>query len=288
MKVKVDLVERLRTDYPVQLLCKTLSLGVSTYYRHQDATSSPDPDSVRALIVQIFREHRGRYGSPRITAELRARGLEVNHKRVERIMFQEGLRARSKPRRKQTTTDSEHEDPIAPNLVQRRFQAEELNRLWFTDTTCVATREHWLYLTCVMDACSKRIVGWSMSTYNDRHMVCRALSMALHDRKPEPGLVIHSDRGSTFASADVRHLLESYEVQRSMSRKGNCYDNAVQESFFASFKRETRAGRGVYDSHDSARREIFEYINLYYNTKRRHSQLDYLTPNEHEMLIKQA
>ncbi len=289
MTLKVAVIDQLRSEYPVALLCRLLSLGTSTYYRHQTSAAMTDDDArLTAVIRQIYHEHRGRYGSPRITADLCAQGIQVNHKRIERLMREAGLRARTRRRTKTVTTDSRHDHPIAPNLVSRQFQVKELNRVWFTDTTCVATRQGWLYVTVVMDGCSKRIVGWAMSAQNDRHMVHKALSMALRWRRPAPGLVLHSDRGSTFASLKVRNLLETWEVKRSMSRTGDCLDNAVIESFFASLKRETDAGRGVYNSLDTAQAAIFHHIEAYYNPKRRHSCLGYCSPNEYEMLIQQA
>lgn len=288
--MKVEAVTALRTAYPVKRLCELLELATSTYYRHHAAAErepAPAADGVRSRVRQIFAEHQGRYGARRITAELRSDGLPVNHKRVERCMNLDGLRAVRKRTRTPTTTDSHHQEAIADNLVDRNFTVAELNQVWFTDTTYVATTEGWLYLTCVMDGCSKRIVGWAMSQRNDRFMVREALIMAFSHRATDETLIVHSDRGSTFASQTVRSLLDSYKAQRSMSRKADCYDNAVQESFFATLKREMDI-RGVTKSLDNTRTDIFKYIETYYNPKRRHSTLGYFSPLEYENMLRQT
>ncbi len=288
--MKVEAVTALRSAYPVCRLCELFDLGTSTYYRHQAAAAhgpAADDDGVRSMVRQIFAEHQGRYGARRITADLQARGLRVNHKRVERFMHLDGLNAERKRPRTTATTDSNHQQSIAENLVARNFSIEELNQVWFTDTTYVATSEGWLYLTCVMDGCSKRIVGWAMSQRNDRFMVRDAFTMAFTRRMTDETLIVHSDRGSTFASKTIRDLLKTHKARPSMSRRADCYDNAVQESFFATMKREMDIRR-VIKSIDSTRTDIFTYIETYYNTKRRHSSLGYSSPREYERILLQA
>ena len=280
--MRIEVINKMRERYPVATLCRLLQVQRSVYYWY-GRRSVDDQAALRASIRRLYEQHRGRYGSPRITHALRAEGWVVNHKRVERLMRLEGLRARMHRRRSVRTTDSRHSLPIAPNRLEQRFTVDSIDKVWLTDTTYVPTREGWLYVTTVLDLCSKRIVGWSMSHRNDRHMVCDALTMALELRRPGKDLILHSDRGSTFASHDVRTLLAAHGVKQSMSRKGNCYDNAPAESWFATFKRESDAG-DIYPTRSIARADIFEYIELYYNNYRLHSALNFYSPIQYERL----
>jgi putative transposase len=231
-------------------------------------------------IRRIYAKSRRTYGSPRIQAELRAEGVVCNHKRVARLMRLVGLQAR-RHRRKVTTTDSKHEFPIAPNLLNRQFETEGPNLKWVSDITYIPTREGWLYLAVIMDLFSRKIVGWSMGPAITADLVEDALRMALYEREPNPGLLHHSDRGSQYASNQTRQILVANHIQVSMSRTGNCYDNAVIESFFSTLKCELIYLED-YQTRTEASVDIFEYIATFYNTVRRHSTLGYLSPNQFE------
>ncbi len=283
------MIEQFGSDVPIKRLCSLFSMSVNSYYRQRRTQDQRGDDTALAKEIHtIFLNSRSCYGIRRVTAMLHRQGYIVNHKRVERLMRSLGLRARQWRKKHGGTTDSNHTQSVAANLVKRQFQVDVPDRVWFTDTTYVATREGWLYLTCVMDACSKRIVGWSTSRRNDRFMVHRALKAALEWRKPAEGLIVHSDRGSTFASKLVCDLLTSWKAVRSMSRRADCYDNAVIESFFATLKREGAFRRGVNKAYDTTRSDIFQYIVLFYNRTRIHSTLGYRSPKEFEEQLDQA
>jgi putative transposase len=233
-------------------------------------------------VAAIYRESRGRYGSPRVHAELRERGQRTGRKRVARLMQTAGLRARER-RRFRCTTDSRHSLAIRQNLLERQFTVPAPNCGWVTDITYMWTLEGWLYLAVILDLFSRRVVGWSLSERLERGIVLDALKMALQDRQPPQGLLHHSDRGSQYASHEYQQLLAAHGIQSSMSRKGNCWDNAVAESFFATLKVEL-VYQSRWNTRTQARNEVFEYIELFYNRQRRHSALSYLCPNEFEHL----
>ena len=269
--------------YPVGSQSQALDVSRSGYYAWRARQERPDDGSLRALIEHIRRIHkksRRTYGSPRICAELRAQGMVCNHKRVARLMRLEGLYGR-RTRRKVGTTDSKHNYPIAPNLLNRQFHAEAPDTKWVADITYIPTREGWLYLAAVMDLYSRKIVGWSMNARITADLVEDALRMALYERQPDPGLLHHSDRGSQYASEQIRQILAANHMDVSMSRTGNCYDNAVMESFFSTLKCEW-VHHQDYKTRSEASRDIFEYIAGFYNTVRRHSALSYLSPNQFE------
>jgi len=224
---------------------------------------------------------KSRYGSPRIVEELRARGYAISRKRVERLMRADGLAAKHS-RKFRVTTDSKHGHPVADNTLARQFEADVPDARWAADITFVWTNQGWLYLAVVLDLFSRRIVGWQMNNRINRQLVIGALQMALKARRPESGLLHHSDRGSQYASHDYRKMLEEAGCVCSMSRKGNCWDNAPVESFFATLKRELIHGRR-FQTREQARSEIFEFIEAWYNRKRRHSALGYMSPAEYEM-----
>jgi transposase InsO family protein len=212
--------------------------------------------------------------------ELRARGQRNGRKRIARLMRVQGLRARPR-RRYRTTTDARHGLPVAPNLLARRFAVAQPNTAWVTDMTYIWTPQGWLYLAVIIDLFSRRVVGWSMSDRIDRQLALDALRMALAQRRPPRGLIHHSDRGSQYASADYQQVLAAYGIRASMSRRGDCWDNAVAESFFASLKLEL-VYQVQWPSRAAARTAIFEYLELFYNRRRRHSSLGYLSPAEFE------
>jgi len=233
-------------------------------------------------IKTIFKQSRQTYGRPRIHAILREQGIYCGGKRVARLMRQAKLKVKRK-RSYKVTTQSNHNLPVAPNLLNQQFTATQPNQIWLADITYVATAEGWLYLAAVLDLYSRRIVGWSMQPTLNRKLVLSALDMALKLRNPPAGLLHHSDRGSQYASRDYQATLATYELLPSMSRRGNCYDNAPMESFFATLKVECIRGV-VYSSRLEARAELFEYIEMFYNRQRIHSQLGYKSPVAYEAL----
>ena len=240
------------------------------------------------LCVALHGEHqesRRRYGVPRIQYALELKGERVGTKRVARLMQQPGLRGR-RPKRFVHTTDSAHEQPIAPNTLARQFVVEAIpaqDRVWTSDITYVATREGWLDLAGVLDLGSRRVIGWAVRATLERELTLAALTMALTHRQPAPGVLLHFDRGSHYASEDYRALLATHGLEGSMSRRGNCWGNAVAESFFATFKFEL-AHEADWATRDAARADMFEFIEVWYTRERRHSSLGYCTPVEYEAL----
>jgi transposase InsO family protein len=232
-------------------------------------------------IVRIYQQNHQVYGSPRIHAVLRAEGQCCGKKRVARLMRERGLSA--KPRKHRTrTTDSQHEQPVAPNLLNREFTATEPNTKWVADITAIWTSEGWLYLSVVLDIYSRLVVGWAMDAHRDEALVEQAARMALARRRPEPGLLHHSDRGSQYTAADYRELLAQSGIVVSMSGKSDCYDNALIESFFGTLKTEC-VDRESFASRSQARLVIFEYLEVFYNRQRLHSSLGYLSPVTYEL-----
>lgn len=264
-------------------MCRQAGVSRSGYYASRTRPESQRARETRCLLVEIraiHEESRRTYGSPRVHAELRYRGIRCGVNRVARLMQAAGIRAVSR-RRYRHTTDSRHDYPVAPNLLKQDFRVEGSNRVWLTDITFVPTEEGWLYLSVVLDLCSRRAVGWAMAARIDRQLTIAALQMALGRRRPEAGLVHHSDQGSQYACYDYQRLLSSHGLQCSMSRRGNPYDNAVTESFFKTLKAEL-IYRRRFGSREEAKAAIAEYIELFYNCRRRHSALGYLSPAEYE------
>jgi putative transposase len=233
-------------------------------------------------IETIFIESKRRYGSVRVHQALRKRRRHVSRKRVVRLMQQRQLKA-SSPRRFVRTTDSRHDSPIAPNVLEQDFRAERVNQKWAGDITYVPTAEGWLYLAVFLDLYSRRVIGWAMSDTLGGELTRRALEMALEDRRPSGRLVVHSDRGVQYAAGAYRQMLADWSITPSMSRRGNCYDNAVSESFFATLKKEL-VHRERYRTRREAELSIFEYIEVFYNRERLHSTIGYATPVEFEQL----
>lgn len=236
---------------------------------------------LKMKIAQIFEEHHGRYGSPRIHDELKKQGILVGRKRIEKLMRELELVACSKKRFKVVTTDSNHSFRVFSNLLDRYFQASAPNQVWTGDITYIRTDESWLYLAVVIDLYSRKVVGWSMGAEITSQLANDALLMAITNRKPSAGLIFHSDRGSQYASHLFRNTIEKYQFQQSMSRKGDCWDNAPTESFFATLKKELIRGY-IYSTRREAITDIFQYLEGYYNIKRSHSFLEYMTPTEFE------
>jgi putative transposase len=282
--VKFAFILAEKAFYTIALLCRVLGVSRSGFHAWAKRPTARRVRSDAQLAAQVAAVHnrsRKTYGSPRVHAELRARGVRVGKKRVERLMQENGLQARRK-RRFRKTTDSKHSDPIAPNVVARNFDVAEPDRVWVTDVTAVWTLEGWLFLAVMLDLYSRRVVAWAASANNDTLLALDTLRAGLRARRPAAGLVHHSDRGSPYASADYRAALASSGLVASMSRKGDCWDNAVAESFFGTLRAEL-IDHEQYRTHEAARRSIGDYIDAFYNIERRHSFLDYLNPIEFEL-----
>lgn len=274
----------MQSEFTVRELCRVLEVSESGYHRWRKRQPSHRSERDEQLLTKIEASHTGshrRYGSPRVWADLRQQGEQVSKKRVARLMRSRGLRGAMPRKRRVVTTDSRHAYTVAQNVLDRQFTAAAVNQKWVSDITYVATNEGWLYLATVMDLFSRRIVGWSMSDRIDQELTLSALRMALSARQPAEGLVHHSDRGSQYAAGSYQHLLGDWGITSSMSRKGNCWDNAVIESWHRTLKVELIAG-ACYATRAEARMSIFEYIEIFYNQQRRHSTLGYKTPAEFE------
>jgi putative transposase len=273
-------IEDRRGDYPVRAMCEVLDVSPAGYYAWRTRPESRRSAANRDLlgdIRRVHRENRGCYGSPRIHIELEAEGRGASRGRIERLMRRHGIRAiMSRPRRVRTT-DSRHDLPIAPNLVDRNFSAAVPNQTWLADITYIETDQGWLYLAAVMDLYSRKIVGWAMRDHLRTELPLAALTMAIQARKPAPGLMHHSDRGVQYASGEYRTVLQSAGFKVSMSRKADCYDNAPMESFFHTLKTELVHHR-KYTTRAEAQRDIFAYIEGFYNRTRRHSAIGYMSP----------
>jgi putative transposase len=270
--------------FPVDAMCRVLVVSRSGYYawkRRPEPVKKAQDAQLAAEIAGTHKRSRGIYGSPRVHRDLKARGIRVGKKRIERLMRESGLRGRRK-RRFCCTTDSKHALPIAPNVLDRRFHADAPNRVWVGDVTYIATGEGWLYLAVLLDLFSRRVVGWATSATNDRALALDALDRALKHRRPQTGLLHHTDRGSPYASDDYRAALTRRGLVASMSRTGDCYDNAVAESFFATLKAE-HVDHEDFASREVARASIADYIEGFYNPARRHSSLGYVSPIEFEL-----
>ena len=283
-------IARHHGEYPVRLMCRVLEVSAAGFYVWR--TRGPSARAVLddRLILPIRASHRrsdGSYGAPRVLDDLRDEGWRIGQKRVARIMRQDGLVGRARPKAKGRTTDSQHAYPVAPNLLNRQFTVSEINRVWVSDITYVPTRQGWLYLATVLDLASRRCVGWAMRETPDADLALSALRMALGARAPRPGLLHHSDRGTQYACDDYRTLLEEYGIVASMSNKGDCWDNAVAESFFATLELELIIKRD-WRTRDEARRAIFKYIETWYNRQRRHSTLGNISPAAFEAKLESA
>ena len=278
-------IEDRRADYPVTILCDVLGVSPAGYYAWRARPESRRAAADRELVEDIRRVHRdtrGRYGSPRIHVELKAQGRGVSRGRIERLMRHHGIRAIMARPRRVRTTDSRHGLPIAPNLLGRNFFAAAPNRIWLADITYIETDQGWLYLAAVMDLYSRRIVGWAMADHLRADLPLAALKMAISGQRPGAGLIHHSDRGVQYASTDYRKLIQSAGFQASMRRKADCYDNAPMESFFHTLKTELVHHRH-YATRAEAKRDIFAYIEGFYNRTRRHSAIGYISPIEMEL-----
>jgi putative transposase len=282
--VKFAFVNEHRRRWPVQIICRVLKVSRSGFYRWRRRKPSARQVRQEQLLEKIrvaHRENQELYGSPRIHRGLLIEGEMVSRNTVAKLMRQAKIRAKTRRKFVPRTTDSRHRQPVANNLLQRDFEAKAPDRKWVADITYVPTDEGWLYLAAVLDCFSRKIVGWAMNDAMPADLVVDALKMALHQRQPGEDLIHHSDRGVQYASEDYQQLLARHGITVSMSGRGNCYDNAMMESFWATLKTELIYQK-EYANHEQARQSIFEYIEVFYNRKRLHSSLGYVSPESFE------
>lgn len=283
--MRYQCIARRRNQYPVDLMCDLLGVSKSGYYAWRSRPESQRARDDRTLLEAIKRVHAasgGVYGAPRIHTELKEEGFRCGRHRVARLMRQAGLVGCPR-RRFKVTTQRDPSHAVADNLLQQDFSASRPNERWAADITYISTQQGWLFLAIVMDLYSRRIVGWSMDRWNSRHLAINALNMAVQQRQPEGVLLHHSDRGAQYTSDDFRDELAKHGIECSMSARGNCYDNAVVESFFGLLKRE-RVNRTRYLTREQAEADIFDYIERFYNRKRRHGHLGNISPAAFEKL----
>jgi transposase InsO family protein len=277
-------IDEHKGQWPVRLLCAALEVSPAGYYAWRRRPRSARRERRDALLVEVRAIHaevKARYGSPRVHAELVARGHGCCVNTVARLMREAGIAARTAKKFRCTTTDSGHDLPVAENLLDRQFDPAAPNEAWVADITYIPTREGWLYLAAVEDLYSRRVVGWALAGHLESRLVVDALELAVQRRLPGEGLLAHSDRGSQYASEHYQRLLGRHGITCSMSRRADCWDNAPMESFFASLKKELVHGAD-YATREEARAAIVEYIEVFYNNQRRHSSLGYVSPAEYE------
>jgi transposase InsO family protein len=271
----------MKGEHPIRLLCAVLGVSPSGYYRWQKRAPSARrrrDAELAALIAAAHRKGRGNYGAPRIVRELREQGCRISQRRCARLMRELGLKGRKRPARQPRTTDSRHGRPVVDNRLAGRPAPTGPNQTWVTDITYLRTGEGWLYLAVILDLWSRRVVGWACAVTLHASLVLTALLRAIGQRQPPAGLLHHSDRGSQYVDEDYLAALAQHHIERSMSRAGNCYDNAFAESFFSSFKTETGFEEVVPATRRDAELATFDYIETFYNPARRHSSLGYLSP----------
>ena len=271
--------------FPVEALCDVLDVSRSGYHawsRRPPSTGDLRRTELVAQIREVHSESRATYGSPRVFEALKDKGVACCENTVAKLMKAEGIRSKSKRRFRVQTTNSRHDHPVAANILNREFYPARANEVWTADITYVPTAEGWLYLAVVLDLFSRRIIGWATADHLRAELVCDALAMALTHRQPRGELLHHSDRGVQYASGAYQKILDGHGIKPSMSRSGNCYDNAVTESFFSTLKGELTHHES-YSSREEARRSLFEYVEVFYNRKRLHSTLGYRSPADYEV-----
>ena len=287
--MKYQWIQKHQNDYPMAVLCRVLRASRSGYYAWRDRRPSEQQqywDQIIQAAVTSYMESNRVYGYRKVYNDLLAAGWHCCDQTIRRIMADLGLYSRVK-RKFVRTTDSNHAEPVAENLLDRDFTASRPNEKWVADITFIPTREGWLYLAAVLDLFSRKIVGWSMSDRIDTALVEAALAMAVRQRHPLAGLLHHSDRGSQYAAGDYQQKLKDLQILCSMSRKGNCWDNAAMESFFGSLKTEWVEGKD-YATREMAKKDLFLYLEVFYNQKRRHASLGYVSPVAFEKLYEAA
>ena len=276
--MKFAFIDAKKAAYPISVLCRCLRVSRSGFYasrQRPESTHAQTDRRLRVLVRASFDASRRRYGSPRVHADLADQDVHVSRKRVARVMREDGLKARPRKRFKNTTM-SDHDQPVAANLLNRDFTADAPNQRWVGDTSeFLVGGGGKLYLAVILDLFSRFVVGWAVSAVNDRHLTMKALGMAIKRRCPQAGLLHHSDQGCTYASEDYQAILETFGITCSMSRRGDCYDNAVMESFFSTVKAELGEH---FESDGLAKAELFDYIEVFYNQQRRHSTLGLVSP----------
>lgn len=276
-----------RKEFRFGKMCEVLEVSRSGYHKYIRSKMTQrrlDNQYLLEQIKKIHHKYRGVYGSPRIYEELRKQGYKCNRKRVVRIMRVHGIKAKRK-RKYKVTTNSWHNYQVAKNILGQKFNSTEINKMWASDITFIWTKAGWLYLCCIIDLCSRMIVGWSLDRIQGSSLVITALRQAIVNRGENPGLLFHSDRGSQYASDEVKRFLQEHKMVQSMSRKGNCYDNAVMESFFHTLKSEL-VNIEQFQTREEATMKIFDYIEIFYNRQRSHSSIGYMSPIEFEEVLK--
>ncbi|MEM5767378.1 MAG: IS3 family transposase [Bacillota bacterium] len=273
-------------DYSVEKMCKLFDISRSNYYDWQKRTAHKskrqlEDEVLTQRICELHEEHRKKYGVPKMHKALRQEGIRCGKNRVYRLMRAANI-CRKPSKRYRNTTQSNHQLPLAPNLLDRNFKTTQSNQVWVSDITYIPTMTGWLYLVVVLDLFSRKVIGWAVSDRLKTEFVLSAVKMAIRNRRPSKGLIIHSDRGVQYASREYRKLLASNHIRCSMSRKANCWDNAPAESFFSLLKKELMEDTPVFSSQSSAKFKIFDYIEVYYNRKRIHSSLEYHSPENYE------
>jgi len=276
----------MKAEHPISALCQALEVSSSGYYDWEQRKLCPaaralEEKKLRADITRIHKESRQTYGAPRVQVQLRAQGQRHGRNRISRLMRQEGICGRQKKRYRVVTTDSKHDQPIAPNRLVDAPVATGPNQIWVADITYVSTAQNWVYVAAILDLYSRRIVGWAVSPHINTTLVMQALAMALTHRQPPAGLIFHSDRGVQYASSQYRQALEQAQLVASMSRQGNCYDNAAMEAFWSTLKLELIYRRQFQDA-AQLRHALFDYVEVFYNRQRLHSALAYQTPAQFE------
>jgi putative transposase len=284
--MRYQFIKENESAYKIEVLCKQLEVSRSGYYAWHHRPQSQRAIANQGLteaIIKSFEGSRKTYGYRRVHRSLQADGKNCGKHRVARLMKKQGLQPKTK-RKFKATTNSNHPLPIKQNHLQREFMPSQINRAWVSDITYIATQEGWLYLAAVMDLCSRQIIGWAMESRMTEDLVKDALKMALFRRHIASGLLLHSDRGSQYASGGYQQLLSKYGIVCSMSRKGNCWDNAPMESFFRSLKVESLYHQ-TFKTREAAKLAVFDYIEVFYNRQRRHSTLNYLSPVDYEKSV---
>lgn len=285
--MKYSFITQHKNTYPVSLQCQVLGVSRHGYYAYQrrpvDSAAAKAHQELLDWVKDIAESSKNTYGSRRMKKALNALGYPVSRNKARKLMKEAKVEVRHRKKYK-VTTNSNHKQPIFENLLNRQFDVPEIDQAYVADITYIWTQEGWLYLAVVIDLCSRKVVGWSMGSRMKAQLVCDALTMAIWQRQPKAGLIHHSDRGSQYASKDFRQLLKTHGSKGSMSRKGNCWDNAVAESFFGSLKQERVQWRN-YQTRYEAQQDVLDYISMFYNSRRLHSYLDYMSPNDYEQQL---
>ena len=277
------MIDTEKKAYPIALLCEVMQVSRSGYYswsRREKSARQQEYEALIPVVQEADRISKGTYGARRIAGEIEANGTTCGKTKAKTLMKLAGVSAKQK-RKFKVTTDSKHKLPVAPNLLNREFNVAEPDQVYVSDITYIWTNEGWMYLAVILDLFSRQVVGWSLDMRMSRKLVMDALRMAVWRRQPATGLLFHYDRGSQYCSDDFQKMLKSYGMASSMSRKGNCWDNSVAESFFGSLKTE-RVFFANYKTREEARRDIVDYIEMFYNSRRRHSYLGYVSPRQFE------